>query len=169
MPVEVVVTQLPIEQWQRLRDLRLRSLKENPEAFGGVFEIEEVKTETEWLSKFEKLVYLAASIDGNDVGLMSIEVLDGDHGATCWVGGCWTDSRFRGQGVLRALFGFVDLHANDNGWQRQGLGVWADNFTAIAAYEALGFAATGEQKASDRQPGRFYIHMVRDATAQINR
>ena len=81
MPVEVVVTQLPIEQWQRLRDLRLRSLKENPEAFGGVFEIEEVKTETEWRSKFEKLVYLAASIDGNDVGLMSIEVLDGDHGA----------------------------------------------------------------------------------------
>jgi GNAT superfamily N-acetyltransferase len=159
----VTVTLLKEDDWQRLRDLRLRSLKENPDAFGGVFEIEELKTQAEWRSKFENLVFLASSIGGADVGLMSVEVLDGDHGATCWVGGCWTDPKFRGQGALRALFDFLDVHSKEYGWQRQGLGVWADNFPAIAAYEALGFAAIGERQPSDRQPGRFYLHMVRDS------
>ncbi|CAB4710989.1 MAG: GNAT family N-acetyltransferase [Actinobacteria bacterium] len=163
MKETVVVTLLDADDWKRLRDLRLRSLKENPEAFGGLFEIEELIAEDGWRAKFEAVDYLAASIDGFDVGLMSVEVLEGDHGATCWVGGCWTDSNYRGRGVLRAMISYVDSHALEHGWQRQGLGVWADNLTAIAAYESLGFSKTGPMKPSDRHPGKFYLHMIRDA------
>lgn len=151
------------DQWQRLRDIRLRSLKESPDAFGGKFEIESTFTEDGWLDKIDKLDFLIASVNEVDIGLMSVEVLIGDHGATCWVGGCWSDPDYRGQGALRALFNFVDNHAIEQGWQRQGLGVWIDNYSAIAAYKAIGFIDAGHKQPSERQPGRFYIHMVRDS------
>ena len=154
---------LTSNEWPRLRNLRLASLKENPEAFGGQLDSESVFSETQWREKFVKLDFIIASVDGVDVGLMSIEVLKGDYGATCWIGGCWTNPDYRGQGALRALFEFVDDHALDKGWQRQGLGVWTDNERAISAYKALGFSVAGEKRASERQPGRFYMHMVRDS------
>ena len=154
------------DQWQRLRSIRLRSLKESPDAFGGTIEIEEQMTQQQWEEKFETLDYLIVPTDQIDIALMSVEVLEGDHGATCWIGGCWSDPKYRGQGALRALFHFLDDHAHVKGWTRQGLGVWADNKDAIAAYKAIGFSEVGEKQPSQRQPGRFYIHMVRDSVAK---
>ncbi len=150
-------------QWQRLREIRLKSLKDSPEAFGGNHETESKMEQGEWEAKFTSLDFLIVSSDQSDIAIMSVEVLNGDHGATCWIGGCWSDPRYRGRGALRALFNFLDGHADIKNWQRQGLGVWADNDDAIAAYKAIGFSEAGERQASQHQPGRFYIHMVRDS------
>lgn len=92
---------------------------------------------------------------------MNSEILDGDFGATCWIGGCWTDPAYRGVGALRVMFDYLDLHAANRGWQKQGLGVWQDNYGAIAAYEKLGFVAMGEPQESSRKPGKFYQRMIR--------
>ena len=165
MGTRIDVELLTSEQWQRLRDIRLRSLKESPDAFGGKFDIDNTFTENDWRDKIDTLDFLIASVNEVDCGLMSVEVLDGDYGATCWIGGCWSDPDYRGQGALRALFNFVDLHALEQGWHRQGLGVWTDNYSAIAAYKAIGFIDAGHKRPSERQPGRFYIHMVRDSVA----
>lgn len=155
----VIVEIIHPDDWFRLRALRLKSLQVNPEAFGGNYEIESAETESEWRKKFEKLDFLIASIDGRDAALMSVEELDGDFGATCWIGGCWSDPANRGKGLLRAMMNFVDQQ--DSGWQVQGLGVWIDNYSAIAAYEKLGFVKMGEDMASTRQPGKFYQRMIR--------
>ena len=146
-------------EWQRLRAIRLKSLSVNPEAFGGTYEIESAEDESAWRVKFEKLDFLIASIDGIDAAVMSVEKLDGDFGATCWIGGCWSDPAYRGKGLLRAMMNFVDKH--DKGWQAQGLGVWIDNYSAIAAYEKLGFVKMGEDTPSTRQPGKFHQRMIR--------
>jgi len=146
-------------EWQRLRAIRLKSLTVNPEAFGGTYEIESAENESEWRKKFEKLDFLIASIDGHDAALMSVEELDGDFGATCWIGGCWSDPEFRGVGLLREMFNFLD--AQDRDWKIQGLGVWIDNYSAIAAYEKLGFVKMGEDTPSTRQPGKFHQRMIR--------
>jgi ribosomal protein S18 acetylase RimI-like enzyme len=61
------------------------------------------------------------------------------------------------------MFKFVDEHAQEKGWQRQGLGVWEDNYSAIAAYERIGFVTMGEPKPSTSVAGKFYIRMIRDA------
>ncbi|CAB5013832.1 unannotated protein [freshwater metagenome] len=163
MKSQIQVALLTSDEWSRLRDLRLRSLLDSPDAFGGTLETEKSFSEEDWRSKFITLDYLVASLDSQDIAIMSVEVLHGDHGATCWIGGCWSDPLFRGQGAFRALFAYVDKHCLSKGWQRQGLGVWTDNYAAIAAYKALGFVEAGEKKASERQPGRFYMHMVRDS------
>ena len=147
------------DQWTRLRVLRLKSLQVNPEAFGGTYEIESAESESEWRAKFEKLNFLVATVDGVDAAMMSVEELVGDFGATCWIGGCWSDPSYRGKGLLRALFDFVDQQDRD--WKIQGLGVWIDNYSAIAAYEKLGFVKMGEDTPSTRQPGKFHQRMIR--------
>ena len=159
MSHNVIVEIIHPDDWFRLRAIRLKSLQVNPEAFGGTHEIESAETESEWRKKFEKLDFLIASIDGRDAALMSVEELDGDFGATCWIGGCWSDPAYRGKGLLRTMMNFVDQQ--DSGWQVQGLGVWIDNYSAIAAYEKLGFVKMGEDTPSTRQPGKFHQRMIR--------
>jgi len=155
----VVVQEITANEWQRLRSIRLKSLEESPHAFGGTFEVESAEDEISWRSKFEKLDFLIASVDGVDGAVLSVEVLDGDFGATCWIGGCWSDPQFRGKGLMRAMFTFIDEQEKD--WKVQGLGVWTDNFSAIAAYEKLGFVKMGGDVESTRKPGLFYQRMIR--------
>ena len=155
----VVVEIIDPNEWQRLRSIRLQALTESGHAFGGTLEGESAESESEWRSKFVKNDFLIASVDGVDVAMMFIEVLDGDFGATCWIGGCWSNPKFRGKGVLSSMFRFIDQQDKD--WKVQGLGVWTDNYNAIAAYEKLGFVKMGEDTASTRQPGKFYQRMIR--------
>jgi GNAT superfamily N-acetyltransferase len=155
----VVVQIIDPNEWQRLRSIRLQALTESGHAFGGTLEGESAESESEWRSKFIKNDFLIASVDGVDVAMMFIEVLDGDFGATCWIGGCWSNPKFRGKGVLSSMFRFIDQQDKD--WKVQGLGVWTDNYNAIAAYEKLGFVKMGDDTASTRQPGKFYQRMIR--------
>jgi GNAT superfamily N-acetyltransferase len=157
----VVVEIIAPNEWQRLRSIRLQALTESGHAFGGTFEVESAEDESAWRAKFEKNEFLIASVDGVDGALMYIEVLNGDFGATCWIGGCWSDPRFRGKGLMRAMFTFIDQQNKD--WKIQGLGVWTNNYSAIAAYEKLGFVKMGEDTESTRKPGMFYQRMIRES------
>lgn len=161
MNSQLVVSLLSRGEWERLKSIRLRALKDNPEAFGADYKEVESRSREDWLKDYNKEDYLVASINGVDVGMLYIEVLKGDHGATCWIGGCWTDSTFRGKGVMRALFNYIDKHAQAKGWIRQGLGVWVDNLGAINAYKSLGFTFAGEKIPGSRA-GKYFQHMVRD-------
>jgi RimJ/RimL family protein N-acetyltransferase len=161
--VNIRVELLTAEQWARARGLRLASLRDSAHAFGGNLETESSQSESEWRAKFEKLNFLVASVDGVDSAIMTVENLKGDFEATAWVGGCWSSPEYRGVGLLKAMMMFVDEHAQEKGWQRQGLGVWEDNYSAIAAYEKLDFVAMGEPQLSTRVANKFYIRMIRDA------
>ena len=100
------------DEWFRLRSIRLKSLTVNPEAFGGTLEVESAEDESAWREKFAQLDFLIASVDGVDAAVMSVEKLDGDFGATCWIGGCWSDPDFRGVGLMRTMFEFLDEQAD---------------------------------------------------------
>ena len=150
-----------LEQWSRVRDVRLAALAANPEAFGSTYESEVVHSAATWQERMAASTFCVASISGTDVGVMSIEQVDGDFGATCWIGGCWVAPEVRGQGVMRAFMKFVDSQVPERNWSVQGLGVWQDNYSAIAAYERIGFVALGEPQPSTRQPGKFYQRMIR--------
>ena len=159
---KLVAYELLPDAWERLRDIRLRSLRKNPEAFGATFENMSKFSEPQWRDEFSKVTHLVASTEGVDVSIMNIEILVGDFGGTCWIGGCWTDPAYRGVGALRVMFDYLDQHAANRGWQKQGLGVFQDNYGAIAAYEKLGFVAMGEPQESTRKPGKFYQRMIRE-------
>jgi GNAT superfamily N-acetyltransferase len=163
MSVEVLVDELSQDQWQRYRDIRIAALENDGYAFGGNIKDEINYSESEWRSKARQYIGLVASVNGRDIGMMTIEKLRGDFGATCWIGSCWVNPEYRKNGTLRALFEYTDQHAQERGWLKQGLGVWIDNHSAIQAYEKLGFVAMGEPQESTRKPGLHYQRMIRDA------
>jgi len=160
-----IAEELMPDHWKRLRDLRLASLRESPDSFGGNLEAEEMHDEGQWRAKFEQLTHLVAVIDGVDVAVLSVENLDGDFGATCWLGGCWVNPKFRGVGVMRSLIAYIDSHAAERGWDVQGLGVFSDNDDAIASYERVGFVRMGELQPSKRRPDRMFQRMIRNRTS----
>jgi ribosomal protein S18 acetylase RimI-like enzyme len=157
----MVVEELREDQWARYRNIRLAALENDGHAFGGNLESERLFTENDWRSKALQYIALVAIIDGQDIGMMTVENLSGDFGATCWVGSCWVDSNFRQHGALRSLFDYLDAHAAAKDWSTQGLGVWVDNEIAIKAYEKIGFAMMGEKQESTRKPGLYYQRMIR--------
>jgi len=159
MSRDVVVELLAPDEWQRLRSIRLEALTDSGQAFGGTYEAESAEDESTWRLKFEKNDFLIASVNGKDAAMLYIEILNGDFGATCWIGGCWSNPKFRGKGLMRALFTYIDRQDKD--WKIQGLGVFTDNFSAIAAYEKLGFVKMGDDTASTRKPGKFFQRMIR--------
>jgi len=161
MPQTITCVQLHSDEWARLRDIRLRALLDSPHAFGGTYENESNFDQSQWHIEFAKQTFLVASIDGMDGAMMYVENLEGDFGATCWIGGCWSDPDFRGMGLMKSMFAYVDKHAPTRDWLVQGLGVWTDNDLAIAAYEKLGFVEMGGPQPSNRQPGKFYQRMIR--------
>ena len=161
MPQTITCVELDADEWVRLRDIRLSALLDSPHAFGGTYEKESLLDEQQWRLDFAKQTHIIASVDGVDAAMMYVENLEGDFGATCWIGGCWSDPDFRGMGLMRAMFEFLDNQGKERNWSVQGLGVWTDNNAAIAAYEKLGFVEMGGPQASTRQPGKFYQRMIR--------
>ena len=162
----VTVEELDQNQWARYRDIRLAALENDGHAFGGNLEAERLFTENEWRSKAVQYIALVAVVDGEDIGMMTVENLRGDFGATCWVGSCWVDAEFRQHGALRSLFEYLDANASGRDWLIQGLGVWVDNEIAIKAYEKLGFEKMGEKQESTRKPGMYYQRMIRKTAAR---
>ena len=161
MPHTITCVELDADEWVRLRDIRLKALIDSPHAFGGTYEKENLFDEQEWRLDFAKQTHIIASVNGVDAAMMFVENLQGDFGATCWIGGCWSDPDFRGTGLMRAMFEFLDNQGKERNWLVQGLGVWTDNNAAIAAYEKLGFVVMGGPQPSTRQPGKFYQRMIR--------
>ena len=147
--------------WARYRDIRLAALAHDESAFGGDYDSESQFSEAQWRQKAQQYVGLLAAIDGTDCGFMTVENLKGDFGATCWVGSCWVNPKFRQRGILRSLFTFADSFSEERNWGVQGLGVWIDNSGAIAAYKNIGFARMGEPQESTRKPGLYYQRMIR--------
>lgn len=158
----IEVTEVPESDWLRVRSLRLASLLDSPHAFGASFEVEEQMTQEQWAQRFAAVRFLVASVAQADVAVMSVEELEGAFGAKIWLGGCWVSPKHRGQGMMRAMLNYIDSVAGKRGWHRQGLGVWQDNYTAIAAYEKLGFEKMGEVQESTKKPGMFYQRMIRE-------
>ena len=161
MPHNITCVELHADDWARLRNIRLKALVDSPHAFGGTYENESLFDEQRWRIEFAKQTFIVSSINGMDAAMMYVENLEGDFGATCWIGGCWSDPNFRGSGLMRAMFEFLDKQGDARNWLVQGLGVWTDNDLAMAAYEKLGFVEMGGSQPSSRQPGKFYQRMIR--------
>ena len=161
MATEITVAELSSDDWPRLRDLRLAALADSPAILAGKLDEERNFTEEQWRETFKKLSYVVATIDGKDVAMINIENLVGDFGATCWLGGLWSNPEYRGAGAVRAIFNYIDSVASLRGWMVQGLGVMESNTSAIAVFEKYGFTKRGDRVESRGKPGNYYFRMIK--------
>ena len=136
------------EEWERVRDLRLRSLSDAPDAFGSTLEREGGLGESGWIDWIEgwegatNAMFVAERGEdwiGMAVGSRTGEEADGH------LYGMWVDPSWRKQGIGARLVEAVIGWARSWGAGTLILGVTEFNDGAAGFYERLGFADTGER------------------------
>jgi GNAT superfamily N-acetyltransferase len=136
------------EEWERVRDLRLRALADAPDAFGSTLERERSLGRPGWIDWIEGWegatnVMFVAERDKGWIGMaVGSRTGDEDH---AHLYGMWVDPMWRGTGVGARLVESVLRWARSWGARWVGLGVTEINDGAAGFYEHLGFADTGER------------------------
>lgn len=136
------------DEWERVRELRLRSLEDAPEAFGSTLERESAFEHREWVAWIDgwegtrNALYVAeAEPDGAWLG-MAVGSRTGEerraHLYAMWVDPAWR-TRGLGAGLVRAVLEW----ARSWGARSVVLAVTESNDGATRFYERIGFVDTG--------------------------
>ncbi len=136
------------DDWQAVRDIRLRSLMDTPDAFGATLEEESAYGRPEWIAWIEgwegttNVMYVADTDDA----LVGMAVGSRDGGAMdAHLYAMWVDPAWRTRGVGSRLVHEVLAWARSWGSTWVILGVTENNDGAARFYERLGFVDTGER------------------------
>jgi RimJ/RimL family protein N-acetyltransferase len=152
--VRVRVRRLTPEDWELLREVRLSSLADTPEAFGSTHARESAFDEAEWRDRAGRNGWFVGYVGEDLVGIVA-----GYREPTAppWqrhLVAMWVAPAARGQGLAARLIDAVVDWSRDDGASEVTLGVADGNEAARAAYLRYGFAPTGETFALHSDPTR---------------
>jgi GNAT superfamily N-acetyltransferase len=156
-----VITQVQTDDWQRLRDVRLRALATDPDAFLETHASAAGFPDELWRERATPAEDQASFVferDDRFDGLVSCFVADDP--ATVFLVAMWVAPELRGIGVANALVERVVAWARERGAARVCLSVEADNPRAARLYEKCGFVETDAPPPLPYEPNegnRFYI------------
>jgi GNAT superfamily N-acetyltransferase len=161
----ISVRRIKPEDWQLLRELRLASLRDAPEAFGQTHENALAIPDDEWrqiaraTTTGDSRIWLLASLDGADAGLVQARRRAPDD---CLIFSMWVAPDARRAGVGRILIDTVGDWARAWGAHRQVLWVYGANEGAHRFYEQLGFTviSDGPDAESGKEFGAFAMERV---------
>ena len=131
-------------EWEIYKQLRLKSLKSNPEAFGAKFDEAVLRPDTEWQKQTQNFatskeaVNFIALYNENPVGLVSSYISDKAEMFQMWV-----DSDVRGIGIGKQLVLNLKTWLKDIGETTLYATVYKDNTPALKLYQNLGFIEIG--------------------------
>ena len=141
-PTPVIVEEVGPEQWERVKALRLASLREDPQSFFKLLSEEVDLTEADWRSRLASATTWVALLDGHDVGVVTSSP-DWDDPRAAHLSGLWVDGSARRCGAAEALSQAVIDQARAAGFARVVLWVASANAGADRLYAGLGFTRTG--------------------------
>jgi len=130
------------EQWQILKAIRLKSLRDSPDAFASSFEIESQFDEAEWrrrLEKTDRQTFVAFSAQGTPIGM----AVGAPYGDQIGLFAMWVDAHHRNKGVGSGLVNTVIQWSRKMNYSNLFLDVSDNNPQAIKLYESKGFIKTG--------------------------
>lgn len=148
------------DEWPALKAIRLRALRDAPDAFGATFDAESASADEDWQRRADRpdgTMVVAVDDDGRFVGMGSGGPAPEAFGFAA-IYGMWVAPEARGQRVGEGIIRAVARWAIDQGYEGIGLGVTTGNEPAIRLYERLGFTDTGE---------RFPLREGTDLTIQV--
>jgi GNAT superfamily N-acetyltransferase len=140
------IEQLTPDETERLRSIRLRSLRDAPEAFATTFEESAARPPESWVQQLRDLATFVAVIGDRDVGLVRGAPPSQIPGIVTDLPvliSMWVAPEERGKGVGAALVDAVIAWARAQGFARLRLEVVDDNAPAVALYAGKGFLQTG--------------------------
>jgi GNAT superfamily N-acetyltransferase len=156
-----MIRQIRAEDWQRLRDVRLRALAQDPGAFLQTHAEASVLPDELWVSRATPNGLgssFAIESDGRFDGLVSCFIADDP--ATVFLVAMWVAPELRGTGVAGGLVERVVDWAREHRAERVCLSVEPDNERAARLYEKCGFAETTNPPPFPYEPNpgnRFYV------------
>ena len=128
------------DEWQRWREVRLRALAADPDAFGSRLEVERDWTEEQWRQRLADGRDLFAVVDGAAVATAGWFVREPGWGD---VVAMWVAPEWRSRGLGRLVLSAVVEEVRAAGLRVR---LWvADGNPARRLYEHAGFVPTGEQ------------------------
>jgi len=160
MSIEIVTA--TVNDFDRLRALRLAALKDTPDAFGAKYEDEVEKPILEWQDRLKNTNWCFVVADGVDVGLLAVDRAEKDRNSDCWLSSWWIHQDHRGSGIPKLMLNWLEQLCIEKKWEKIGLGVWPDNLRAISAYKKLGFTEAEKLLPSRSIPGLMYLAMYRN-------
>ncbi|MCK0113694.1 GNAT family N-acetyltransferase [Ornithinimicrobium sp. F0845] len=153
---EISVRVLQEEDWPEYRDVRLRALKESPEAFVASAAEEEDYDEDRWRSRMQRSRRLLAEQDETVVGVVSVGSHKIETPGAGELFGLWVDPAKRGSGVARKLLEAAAAQARADDLKHLIYWVGTDNGRAVAFASSFGFRPTDNRRPME-------IHGVDDA------
>lgn len=143
---EITVRQLGEEDWQQYRDIRLKALRESPEAFAASLDEEESFDEDFWRMRMKRSDRLVAERDSTPLGIVSVGASSDDNPHTSELFGLWVSPEARGSGVATALVRAGATLAREQGQRQLAYWVGSDNGRAVAFASGFGFRPTAERR-----------------------
>jgi GNAT superfamily N-acetyltransferase len=141
----VTIRQLGPDEWQLLRDVRLASLAESPEAFGSTHAREADFDEATWRDRAASSGWFVAA-DGEAIrGIVAGYHDDTSPPEQRHLVAMWVTPAARGSGVAAQLVEAIVQWARDDGATEVTLGVADGNERARALYLTCGFVSTGQR------------------------
>lgn len=144
------------DEWQTSRDIRLRALESDPDAFCSTLEGTRRYGEDDWRSRLEHAETLLAW-EGDEVAGTATGKPDPHEQGGREIVAMWVAPEHRRRGAASALIAALVDSARRDGASSVALWVAEDNERALRAYKASGFALTGEREAM--RPGVDQLRM----------
>jgi len=153
-----MIRRVEADDWELLRDVRLRALREDPDAFLSTHAEESAFPESVWQERARQAhgASFIAVEDGAPEGLATGIAIDP---ASVMLVGMWVAPALRGSGVARDLVTQVVDWARSRQAERVVLSVEGDNERAARLYERCGFSELDEMPNLPYEPNegnRFY-------------
>ena len=138
------IQRLTAEEGPRLRTIRLRALRDAPNAFGSTFAESANRSPEAWSKQLSGTIATFVAVVGDsDVGLVR-GAADRNVGDKAWLISMWVAPEARGRSVGAALIDAVVEWARSEGFVELLLDVGDDNVPATALYTRKGFEPSGE-------------------------
>jgi GNAT superfamily N-acetyltransferase len=148
----------------RLRELRLRALREAPDAFATTFDEARARPPSYWAewarAPVEEQVTVVAIDGGRWVGMASGWLLE-DSPASAWLARLWVDPGARRAGLGSRLIEAVAEWARERGAITLELSVTANNVAAARLYASAAFVETGRRRPLPADPSRTEVFLSR--------
>ena len=137
--------------WEAARDIRLRSLMDEPDAYASDYQTEVSFEPDLWKQRIATASSFLAFDDDHDLIGIATGLETGDDGDT-YVVGMYVVPESRGLGCAHQLLDAIaDLAIRRHG-RRLLLDVAESNIRAARTYRSYGFVETGRRRTLDRDP-----------------
>ena len=161
----IVIESITLQNVSVFKEVRLRSLRDTPSAFGSTYAKESQFPDAEWVARAVRcngeigIGFLA--MDGNTACGIAGSFLDQNDATRAQLISMWTAPTHRRQGVGRLLVDEVITWARSRGARTLLLLVTSVNEPAMRFYERLGFTRTGRSEPYPNDPAVIEYEMAR--------